>query len=100
MRAAGPTARPAHSSTHLVEANLDSASPGFFLLCRRDPADPLVSRERGDIGPQPYCRGVRLDGFPEVWRQFVNRAARDRFSSHVSIAFEPWRLTSALSGPR
>src|SRR5262245_51048138 len=42
VRAAGPTARPAHSSTHLIEADVDAAFPRLFFLGRRDPTDPLV----------------------------------------------------------
>jgi hypothetical protein len=66
VRAAGPTARPAHSSTHLVEADLDAAFPGFFFPGGRYPADPLVSRQRRDIGPQAFRSGVGFDGFPKV----------------------------------
>jgi hypothetical protein len=68
MRAAGPTARPAHSSTHLIEANLDAAFPGHFLLGRSDPTDPLVSRKRGNSGQEAFRSGVGFDGFAEIWR--------------------------------
>ena len=32
VRASGPTARPAHASPHLIDANLDAALSGVFLL--------------------------------------------------------------------
>src|ERR1044072_67206 len=46
VRASRPTARPAHASPHLIDADLDAAFPGGFLLCRSDPTNPLVSRQR------------------------------------------------------
>ena len=63
VRASGPTARPAHASLHLIDADLDAALPSGFLLGRSDPTDPLVSRQRGDIGPKALGSGVKLDGF-------------------------------------
>lgn len=71
VRAAGPTAWPAHSSTHLVEADLDAAFPGLVLPGRGDPADPLVSRQRGDGGPQAFRGVIGFDGPAEIWRQLV-----------------------------
>ena len=68
MRASGPTARPAHSSAHLIDADLDAAFPRVFFLGRCDPTDPLVSRQWGDIGPEAHGRGVGFDGNPEVCR--------------------------------
>lgn len=62
MRAARPTARPAHSSTHLIEADLDAAFPSLFFFRRRDPTDPLVLRQRGDCGPEAFHCGVGFDG--------------------------------------
>ena len=66
MRASGPTARPAHASSHLIDADLDAALPSGFLLSRGDPTDPLVSRQRGDIGPEALGSGARFDGLPKV----------------------------------
>jgi hypothetical protein len=68
VRAAGPTARPAHSSTHLIEADLDAAFPGLFFLGRGDPTDPLVSRQRADSGPEAFRSGIGFDGSPEICR--------------------------------
>ncbi len=93
VRAAGPTARPAHSSTHLIEADLDAAFPCFLFLGRCDPTDPLVSRQRRDVGPEAYRNGVGLDGSPEVWRQLMDSAADGRSSSHGSKWVVPCRLT-------
>ena len=52
VRATGPAAGPAHASAHFVDADFDAAIPGFCFLCRRDPTDPLVSCQWGDIGPE------------------------------------------------
>ena len=84
MRASGPTARPAHASLHLIDADLDAALPGGFLLGRRDPTDPLVSRQRGDIGPKALGSGVKLDGFSEICWQLMDRAVREFLTSHTS----------------
>ena len=66
VRASGPTARPAHASPHLIDADLDAALPSGFLLGRSDPTDPLVSCQRGDIVPETLGSGVRFDGLPKV----------------------------------
>ena len=84
MRASGPTARPAHASSHLIDADLDAALPGGFLLGRSDPTDPLVSRQRGDIGPNTRGSGVKLDGFSEICWQLMDRAVRDFLTGHTS----------------
>jgi hypothetical protein len=84
VRASGPTARPAHASAQLIDADLDAAFSSLFFLGRCDPTDPLVSRQWGDIRPDALRSGVGFDGFPEVCGQFVHRAARDLLSSHTS----------------
>ena len=84
VRASGPTARPAHASLHLIDADLDAALPGGFLLGRSDPTDPLVSRQRGDIGPNARGSGVKLDGFSEICWQLMDRAVRDFLTGHTS----------------
>ena len=90
MRASGPTARPAHASPHLIDADLDAALPGGFLLRRSDPTDPLVSRQRGDIGPKARGSGVKLDGFSEICWQLMDRAVREFLIGHT-----PKRVRSA-----
>jgi hypothetical protein len=84
VRASGPTARPAHASPHLIDADLDAALPGGFLLGRSDPTDPLVSRQRGDIGPKARGSGVKLDGFSEICWQLMDRAVREFLTGHTS----------------
>ena len=66
VRASGPTAGPAHASPHLIDADLDAALPRGFLLGRSDPTDPLVSRQRGNVGPEALGSGVRFDGPAEI----------------------------------
>ena len=66
--AAGPTARPAHAAAHLIDADPDAALPSLFFLGRRDPTDPLVSRQRSDISPKALGRGVGFNGSSEVYR--------------------------------
>jgi len=38
------------------------------LLSRGDPTNPLVTRERGDVGPKVRGYGIKLDGPLEIWR--------------------------------
>jgi len=83
VRASGPTARPAHASAQLIDADLDAALPSLFFLGRRDPTDPFVSRQWGDIGPEALRSGIGFYGFPDICWQFVHRAARDPLSSHT-----------------
>jgi len=64
VRASGPTARPAHASAQLIDADLDATLPSLLLLRRCDPTDPLVARQRCDIYPKAFHGGVGLDGFP------------------------------------
>jgi len=84
VRASGPTARPAHASAQLIDADLNAAFSRLFFLGRCNPTDPLVSRQWGDIGPDAFRSGIGFDGFPKVYRQFVHRAARNLLSSHTS----------------
>src|SRR5579864_4797294 len=74
MWASGPTARPAHASPHLINSNLDAALSGRFLLGRGNPTDPLVTRQRGNVGPKVLGYGIQLDSLSEIRRQFVNCA--------------------------
>jgi hypothetical protein len=84
VRASGPTARPAHASPHLIDANLNSALSGGFLLGRSDPTDPLVSRQRGYVGPEVLRSGIKFDGFSEICRQIMDRAVREFLTGHTS----------------
>src|SRR5262245_41820273 len=65
VRAAGPTAWPAHSSAHLIDADLDAMLASLLFLGRRNPTDPLVSCQRGDIGPKAFGSAVGFDGSPK-----------------------------------
>ena len=84
MWASGPTARPAHATAHLINSNLDAAFPGGFLLSRGDPTNPLVTRERGDVGPKVRGYGIKLDGPLEIWRQLVDCTVSEFFGRHIS----------------
>jgi hypothetical protein len=79
-----PTARPAHTSPHLIDADLDAALSGGFLLSRCDPTDPLVAGQRGDIGPEVLGSGIKLDGFSEICRQLMDRAVREFLTGHTA----------------
>jgi hypothetical protein len=61
--ASGPAARPSHAFSHLIYTDLDATFPGRFLLGGGDPADPLVSRQWGDIGPDPRGRDISSMAF-------------------------------------
>ena len=82
--ASGPTARPAHAIAHLINSNLDAALSGDFLLGRGNPTDPLVTRQRGNVGPKVRGCGIQPDGLLEICRQLVNCAAREFLSGHTS----------------
>ena len=97
VRAPWPTARPAHAFAHLVDTDLNAAHPSCILLGRSDPADPLVSRQRGDIGPEFRGRDIDLDGISEICGQLMNRAVPELLSFHRSM-WVYWGLTLELSG--
>ena len=84
VRASGPTAWPAHAAAHLINTDLDAALSGGFLFGRGDPTDPLVTRQRGEIGPEPFGSGIELDGLSKICRQLMNRAVREFLSGHTS----------------
>ena len=73
MRASGPTARPAHASAHLIDADLDASFPSAFFLGRCHPADPLVLRQPGDIGPEPLGSGVGFNCVEKIGRMAKTR---------------------------
>ena len=54
MKATGPTARPAHSTLHFGEGLRDANTPRLHFFAGRHPADPLISRERGNVLPQSF----------------------------------------------
>ena len=66
MGATSPTARPAHTLAHLVESDSNPSVFCTFLLCRCNPADPLIPREGCDIRPPDLYKMVRLDGFSKI----------------------------------
>lgn len=84
MWAPGPTARPAHATADLINSNLDATLSGDFLLGRGNPTDPLVTRQRGKVGPQVLGGGIQLDRLSEIRRQFVNCAVLEFLSGHTS----------------
>jgi hypothetical protein len=83
VRASRPAARSAHAAPHLIHANLDAPLPCGVLLWGSDPADPLVSGQRSDLGPQPLHCGIGFEGFSEVRWQPMHRTARESSSCHV-----------------
>ena len=83
MRATRPAAGPAHASLQLVDANRDTPLPGGLLLGRSDPADPLVAGQRREVRPELPDRAVSADGFAEVGREQMHRAARESGSCHA-----------------
>jgi hypothetical protein len=89
VRASGPTARPAHAGVHLINAKLDAALSRRFLLGRSDPTDPLVTCERGEVGPKPRGCRIELDGLSEICGELMNRAVREFLSGHISKSVIP-----------
>ena len=93
VRAARPTARPAHASAHLIDADFDAALPCLFLLGGRDPTDPLIPRERGDLSPKALHGGIGYDRSAKIGWQPMERAAREvcishNQDSHFDVQFE------------
>jgi hypothetical protein len=68
MRAAAPTTGPAHPFSHFVETHLYTSFPGLVLLGRRNPADPLIPRQRCDICPHFLHYRFGLDRFSKIRR--------------------------------
>ena len=94
MRASGPTAWPAHAGVHLINSNLDAALSGSFLFGRSDPTDPLVTCERGEVGPKPRGCGIELDGLSKICGELMNSAVREFLSGHISKSDQRPRATN------
>jgi hypothetical protein len=84
-----PTTRPAHAAAHLIEPDFDAAFSGGLLFGRRDPTDPLVTRQRGEVGPKPFSNSIELDSLSEISWEFMNRAVCDLLSGHIPNVFVP-----------
>ena len=82
MLTSGPAARPSYARSHLIDTDLDATFPGRFLLGRSNPADPLVSRQRGDVAPEIHGGDITLYGLSEICGQLVNRAVPELSSVH------------------
>jgi len=83
MRTAGPAARPALAFFELRTHALDMLAPCFGLFYGRGPADPFITRERGDVFPCGERGLVGDKGFPQIRREFVYHAAGDYFLRHM-----------------
>ena len=53
MSTAGPTTRPAHPAFELGDSLPDTDTPRFRFFAGRNPANPLIARERRNI--VPHC---------------------------------------------
>lgn len=84
MWAPRPTARPAHAAAHLIDAHFDATLSGGFLFGRSNPTDPLVTRQRGEIGPKAFSNSIELDSLSEIFWKLMNRAVRELLSGHTS----------------
>jgi hypothetical protein len=89
VRAPRPTTRPAHAAAHLIDAYFDAAFSGGFLFGRRDPTNPLVTRQRGEVGPKPLSNGIKLNRLSEISWELMNRAVRELLSVHTPSVFVP-----------
>jgi len=86
MRAAGPTARPAHALFQLRLHALDVLLSGFRFLHRDHPADPFIARERRNVLPRGPRRRVGNKRRAQIRRELVYDAAGDRFFAHQHAA--------------
>lgn len=94
VRTSRPTARPAHASAQLIDADIDATLSSLFFLCRSNPTDPLVSRQRSDIAPDAPRGDSGFDRSPKICGQLVHRATCNGLGGHER------RLTSKFSGRR
>ena len=94
MRAPGLAARSSHALSHLVDTDINATLSGRFLFGRSDPADPLVSHQRSDIGPKGRSYVIKRDGVSEICGQLVNRSILELLSIYGCVY---WGLTPELS---
>src|SRR5687768_11885433 len=99
MEATDPTTRPAHSALEFRERLPDTDIPRLHFLAGRNPAYPLVARERRDIVPERPHRRRRHNGVSKVGWQLVHRTARDSFVIHRTSAW-PASSRFLIAGPR
>ena len=97
MRAPRPAARPPQAAVHFVEPDRDAALSGVVLLGRSDPADPLIARERGKVGPKISGPVIRSQRGPQISGQLMDRATRELWRLHVSAVVSVGNL--ALLSP-
>ena len=84
VRAAEPTTRSAHAAFHFGNCFLDTDVARLLKLARRDPADPLVARERRDVLPQSKYFRLRDYSLSKVFGKFMYRPSCDA-CAHVGI---------------
>ena len=94
MWASGPAAGPPHAIAHLIDTDLDATFSSRLLLGRSDPADPLVPRQWGDIGPETHGRDIKFYGAAEIRGQLMNCAVPKLVSVHRYVY---WGLKPELS---
>jgi hypothetical protein len=63
-----PAAWPSHATFHLIYPYSYTTLAGLGLFVRGNPADPLVTRERGYIRPHERCLMRGRYGFTQVVR--------------------------------
>ena len=57
MHTAGPAAGATHTAFELRDSLLDADVPRLRFFARRNPANPLIARERSNVLPYgPRCR--------------------------------------------
>ena len=84
MGAAGPAARSAHAFAHFIKPHRYAAASGFIFLSRRNPANPLITRQRRDIRPYIFHLRIGSDGLAKIRGHFVYHTADDLFGGHTS----------------
>jgi uridine kinase len=95
--AAQPTAGAAHSIEQFFAGSADAAASGLNLFGVLNPADVLITRERGKALPESKNLWICHQRFVEVCRHFVDCATRNFFGSHRIILHAFWGVEAGLA---
>ncbi len=83
MRTARPTTRPALAIEESFRNLLHMIRTRFCLFHDRGPANPLVTRERGEAVPFLEHIGIRSESLLYIGRHWVQGASGDLFFGHA-----------------
>lgn len=106
MRATRPATRPSHTFFQFRANPFDVLASGFRLLNGDSPADPFITRERGNILPLCSRFWIGNESLSQIRWHFVHHALGDSFFGHDFILFHcilfhcPSRFRGSISAAR